>query len=348
MKIFSMRKTTITKVAVIALLGFALHGCKKPSNGIDNNQVIVTPYSLFLADSSGVIYNTNDGINYKNLAFGADGSFTKALCTSGNNLLMVRADAYVRVGTNINFNPAGASLNPLAFSQSLILDVPKFHRIYLAGTLSATGVSYSDSNGKEGTWMPDNDDHITSKITSYTQLQNGTVVGYSDVNKQTFTVTSTSARWNAVTVGTALPASGNFFISHLQNMLVAADWTGANGVWYSTNMGADWTAFTGIPNIPIASMCSAFDQSLLVGTYGGGVYRLTANSTSFNVANSGLGSNLKVMGITTKYDVYKNGSIKQYVFLATNEGIYKSEDLGLTWVLIKSLTLPESNFVAIY
>src|ERR1700759_2978486 len=129
-----MRKTTICKVAVIALLGFALHGCKKPSNGIDNNQVITKPYSLFVADTNGVIYSTNDGEHFRDLDFTADGTRVRALVTSGNNLMMVKYNAWVRVGTDINFNQIDPSniVNPQIVNQSMVLDVPAMKRVFLA------------------------------------------------------------------------------------------------------------------------------------------------------------------------------------------------------------------------
>src|SRR5438045_1224685 len=98
-----MRKITIGKTAVIALLGFTLYGCKKPTTGSDNNQVITKPYSLFVADTNGIVYSTNDGEHFSDIDFSADGSLVRAIATSANNLIMIRNNSWVRTGTDINF-----------------------------------------------------------------------------------------------------------------------------------------------------------------------------------------------------------------------------------------------------
>jgi hypothetical protein len=361
MKNFSMRKTTLFKVAVVALLGIALHGCKKPSNGIDNNAVITKPYVLYVGDSFGNIYHTNgDLLNnnsdpadllFKRLDFSSDGTPVRAISTSGNNLLMIKHNAYVRVGTDKNFNPFfnEGKLDPAAWYQSQIFDVPSFKRIYIAApNTGGNGVYYSDTNGALSTWINDNDVSLTSAVTSYTQLEDGTLIAFSDVGRTVYTKSSTTTPWVPV-AGSGLPTGGKFFVSHLKNMIVAADCQGGTGdVYYSSNHGLSWQKFNGLPPVNILSMTPAFEQALIVGTDGEGIYRLTISGATFLSANTGIGAHAKVTGLTEKYNQYKNGQIKQYVYAATDKGLYRSEDLGLNWVQIISTTLPATNFTAVY
>ena len=80
--------SVVYKLAVAALLAFTVQSCKKRLNGIDNNQIISKPYSLFIADSSGLIEFTNDGNNWTT-AFGHSGSQVRAMVYSGNNFIKV-------------------------------------------------------------------------------------------------------------------------------------------------------------------------------------------------------------------------------------------------------------------
>jgi hypothetical protein len=355
MKIFSMRKTTLFKVAIIALLGIALHGCKKPSNGIDNNEVVTKPYSLFVADSFGVIYHTNDAVLFKNLDFSAAGQPPRAIATSGNNLFFITQNIWVRVGQDKNFNAIAATnhINYSLLYQNMILNVPSFKRIYLAGDPgpAGTGVYYSDTDGAPNTWVYDNDVTLANnQVTSFTQLEDGTVVAFSDANNVTFTKNSAQTPWVKAT-GTFTPATaGKFFITHLKNTIVAVDAFGANDVYYSSDKGQTWQQYANSPKGLgfIFAASSVFEQALLVGTEGSGIYRLSIGSGSFVSANTGLPANAKVTGITQKYLEYKNGQVKQYVFVSTNKGIFRSEDLGLNWVQVVSTTLPSTNFTAIY
>jgi hypothetical protein len=89
-------------------------------------------------------------------------------------------------------------------------------------------------------------------------------------------------------------------------------------------------------------MRAAFGQVLLVGTSQYGMFRV-GNGTIFEQVNNGLESNLIVRNITANSDIYKNKAIKQYVYIATNKGIFRSLDLGANWIMVKP-----DNTVLIY
>ncbi len=339
---------SISNVCVLTLAGFlafAAQGCKKRSNGIDNNQIITKPYSLYYGDTTGVLFNTNDGVSIKRLVFSADGSPTRAIATAGNNIIMVKRDVYYSSDNGRNFNISTNS-GSLAYGQSIILNVPDWKRVYLAGNI-AQGVLYSDSNGTVGTWKVAGDPAFNGNqpITSLTRLKNNNLIAFSNGDRKTYVLNSLQNQWSAVNPGgSPLPNNGFFFITHINNTVVAGDVTGANGVWYSTNDGADWQQYVGLPaDCRVKSMCSPFDETLLIGTEGYGVFKLDPSGNQVRQSNSGLLSNMIIAGMAVKDDVYKNGAIKQYVYLSTNKGLFRSEDIGVTWVMIRP-----GNYVTAY
>jgi hypothetical protein len=72
-----------------------------------------------------------------------------------------------------------------------------------------------------------------------------------------------------------------------------------------------------------------------------GIYRLQGGV--FVPSNNGLESRTSVFAITAKDDIFKNEATKRYVYIATDKGIYRSEDLGQNWALVK-----EGDYRAIY
>src|SRR5690606_17055033 len=81
----------------------AFQSCKK-SNGIDNNSVIKKPYALYVGANSGDLLNTNDGEKYKTI-FAADKYPYRAIVTSGENIVFVKANVHVSENNGRNFNP---------------------------------------------------------------------------------------------------------------------------------------------------------------------------------------------------------------------------------------------------
>jgi hypothetical protein len=142
----------------------------------------------------------------------------------------------------------------------------------------------------------------------------------------------------------ASPTPGYFSLGHFNNRLIAIDNMCTNGAWYSDDMGRNWKQFTGLPtNVPLLCVASPFDQTCLIGTDSAGLYMLNLNTNTFELNVNGLGSHLKVRSIAFKENIYKNNTAQQYVYIATDQGIYQSTDAGHNWV--KTIT---GNFVALY
>ncbi len=343
-----MLKSYLSYIGLAAVLFSAtLQSCKK-SDGINNNQVIETPYSLIYGDSSGAVYNTNDGVNVKPLLRTPDGFAARAICASGNNILMAKIHLFVSTDNGANFNATYDTLNERGIIASCIYSSADQNRVYIASRMGRMGVFYSDTNGKQNTWVEDSYDvNITGtvSITSFTELQNNTMIGYDAINNRLFEKQNKADNWHEVTVNTALPTGGTFSLSHVANTIVAVDYTGNNGAYYTTlgGGGVSWSGYIGLPHTRLLSVAAPFDQTLLIGTASGGVYRLNSGGV-FTPANNGLATATSVNGITAKENIYVDVTApQQYVYLATNNGLYVSKDLGQNWALSQP-----GNIVAIY
>ena len=92
-----MRKShlyfTITIGLLVAVIT-SLHSCKKV-NGIDNDQVVETPFSLYFSDTAGAVWNSTDG-KTKNQIFEYDNYPCRAICVSYNNILLIKKNLYIK------------------------------------------------------------------------------------------------------------------------------------------------------------------------------------------------------------------------------------------------------------
>lgn len=322
----------LTFVALIGALCF--QSCRK-ENGIDNNNVIRTPYTLYYGDSEGGVEHTNDGATYKRV-FPFDGIPVRALTTSGNNVLFVKVNTHLSENDGRNFNPTNFSTTQLTNFQSIILDVPSHNRLYLCTNPAiGRGLQYSGDHGK--TWQLDNNFNLpdTTYIqpSSLVQLKGGDVFLFSQQDSRRirlFTRTSANAAWDEIPMN-GLPLTGTYFLSRLNDALIASSSTG--GVYFSPDKGRNWFLYGGLPTAQqVNTTFAPFDQILLTGT-SDGVYRLV--SGDFVLSNQGFEPNTIVYSLTAKSDTYKNAVIKQYVFAGTSTGLYRSEDLGQNWIQVK-------------
>lgn len=349
-KFYSMRKANLTYLlGAIIVIMFAFQACKK-SNGIDNNIEIQKPYSLYIGTEQGALLNTNDGVNFKTI-FPADGFKTHALATAGTNILMVKGNVHLSEDNGKNFNPTYLDIYSFYLNftkyvpwQQGILYSALHNRIYIISKYPK-GIAYSEDNGK--TWIQDvafGNGINNNVITSFTSKQVGQVYAHNASTDSLYFRTLKTDNWTHVGAMAGLPsASGHiFYLGHYGNDLLLTDLIGNDGVYTSNDNGANWTAMSGLPTKHILHCNNApFDKTILVGTDSMGIYRW--NGTAFVPSSAGLADYTVVYSIVGKEDLYKNGVTKQYVYAATNKGLYKSEDLGVNWVLV----LP-GGFVNVY
>jgi len=382
-----MRKSPLYSIfGLLSLLAVGIYSCKK-TEGIDNNNVILTPYSLYFADSSGALYKTNDGRTYAGVVFPPDGRNSRALTASGGNLLWAKSNLYVSSNDGKNFNLTYDTLTSfpnytctgaaIDMNQSMLVNLPKWdNRVYT--TSSATrpgnwmGLVYSTNNGAARTWYFDGAYDTVGvgvlpvRMKSLTMLANGTLCGlaYSGpaendlLHSRNFVKAGNDEnvyenRWREITAnpdsrpyiylgnmaGRPLPPYGAtytdtsyFTLGHLNNRLIAIDAKCNYGAWYSDDLGANWQPYPGLPlGTPLLCIEAPFEEVCLVGTAGKGLYILNVQTGIWEPNNKGLGSNLTVRSIAAKQNIYKNGTVRKFIYLATNQGIYESADGGRNW-----------------
>ncbi len=318
---------------VLLLAAIAAGGCRK-ENGIDNNQVIQKPYSLFFSDSAGGLYITNNGETYKEF-FKTDGTTDRSLLVVGNNILWAKNNLYLSEKMDA-FNPVYDRLpKPADVSwPSMIYYSPTHQRVYTASR-STTGIAYSEDQGK--TWTADTmlgGTLAQLPLTSFAELENGLLFGFDNTGRRTGFRTAATQPW--ITRNATLPAGGSYQLAAYGNTLVAYDATGTAGAWYSVDTARSWTQFPGIgAGEELLCAVAPFGQNLLIGGADGSIYRL--DNGRFVLSNKGIDNGSAVRGLAAKNNIYKkdasgkNREIR-YVFAATSTGVYRSEDGGINWV----------------
>lgn len=325
-----------------------MSGCRK-ENGIDNNNVISTPYALFFADSEGSIYKTNDGNTFSQVTY-SDGYSPRSLLITGNHILMVKHNVFLSKDDGRNFNPVDTAANKDVPWQNLMLDVPSHNRIYLAST-ELYSVKYSEDKGM--TWVADEKwdtaiiNNYTPMVQSFAQTQDNNLFAWSNKDTVLFKRTGAGEEWKKVNINSGLPASNRWRLGSFANQLLLTDTAGLLGVRYSNDGGLNWNQYLGLPTTRrVLSVAAPFDETLLVGTDSLGMYRLEGGLLI--PSNNGLDDYTSVYGFAAKKDFYKVGVEKKYVYAATSTGLYRSEDNGRNWIKMLTTPLPSVKYVRAY
>lgn len=332
-----MRKGFLPAVLLASVVSFmALQGCKKENAiGIDNDKVVKTPYSLYVADEEGWLVNSTDGETYSSI-FPPDGYAPSLIITSGSNLLFLKENLHLSSNNGKNFNPVLTTIKKFPW-QTMAYNFLGHNRLYITTTNTTNGVSLSKDNGK--TWEEDLawEPNIPPafNISSFSGLGNNVLFAYSNLNNVMFRKDNAGANWRPVTMEGLFPVDGTeFYLVSNNNILFLVDYKGIGGVWYSEDEGLHWKRF-GQGHMPFnhhwnCAVSPDGGKTLVVGTDTTGIYRIE-NGSYFVSANVGLEKNTNVYSMTVKKNIYKNDVTRSYVFIATNKGIYRSEDGGKTW-----------------
>lgn len=324
------------------ILVLAASSCEKyPPR--DNTGLVVTPYVLYLGGLDGEIFQSNDieFFDRINGNGGPDNTAIRQIITADTNILFLKEFCYTSDDDGRAFNLTNS--DPLPYYDA-------FYKYYLPHQMMYDkseekvylcvngGLAESSDFGKTFAPSP-----IGIAPTSVVELDNGDLFAIQD-NTNIYTRTSGFGGWSAVTPApTGLAAGSNYYLTSMGNTLVATDFEGNNGVYFSTDGGSTWTKYGGtIGNgkfILTVESCENEDgtMDLFMGRDSLGVFKLDQGSNSFEASSTGIPWYAKIYDITCKKVQYRTGEVRYFYFCATNVGLYLSENdsAGDAWRLIK-------------
>lgn len=336
-----------------ALVVASLVGCQTRTENIVNLNVITKPYSLQFSDTSGEIYSTNDGELIYPLRTSGTGPI-EALGTTGNSRLMVpTSKSFLFVddageGQNTNFNPVYGNINSSAFGNSMFINLPGYvdsgavvkDRIYIASS-EGRGIAYNDYNAqKDSVWflVPDDALPASGSITSFAKLDNGTVIAFDDVSRKVYRKPDLGTKWQAAK-STGLPSAGagRMYIVNQANNILAIKTGDAtdNNIWRSTDGGDNFSMLPALGVDDMTCAIAAFDKVIVAGTRENGIFRLSGQN-KWEQSTNGLVEGIRINAITYKTNKFKGEKEGQYIFIATNKGVFRSDDLGQSWINMES------------
>lgn len=309
-----------------------------PADGVPCRAIAVSGPNIIMVKKQRLYYSSNNGVNF-NIGYDS-----------------VRADL-IWDSTSVCNRYTGA------LNQSMLLDAPDHNAVYVAATPLinppfGSAVAFSQTHATRGIWalklLDTTGAHVGTRpdaINSMTRLKNGTMIGYHyltnrfyyDVNKPYQGVGWQESTGNTAGLpgvgdperqtGTGLPTTDTFTIGHINNRLIAGSLRCTGFVMYSDDSGRNWLPFNTIANAPVLCIAAPFEQFLLIGTHGGGLWILNQHTNVLQQAKNGLPANLIVRNAVGKEVTYRNDVVQQYMYIATNLGIYQSKDGGLNWTL---------------
>ena len=323
----------LSKLLVLILLVVAFGSCRK-YNQIDNGSTVKTPYTLFIGGYNGILKKTNDALYFGSL-FYTDNSTVRSIVVADSNICYVKDKFYYSKDDGKFFLPSFTNvIKPIdSFNKYFIPNITLYDninkRLYLCAEKNV--IQYSTDLGK--TFTPDASWSAASiNSTSITQTSNGdlyTIASDSLVYKRTGT-----NNWNLVVVDTPfnLPQA-TWYLSHSSDTLMAIDYKGKEGVYYSTDGGVRW--YTGkqlLPNTQEILFGNQVFGQFYIGLDSGGLYRFSGNQ--FTPVGKGIPWYAKVSNIIGKTVRYRTDAIRNYWFCSTDQGLYISETDGTDWKIV--------------
>jgi hypothetical protein len=339
-KIFSI-------IALSLLLAFS--ACEK-IDPQDNAPTISVPYALFVGGIEGQLWKTNDGVNFDRW-YQSGSSFSNELFVADTNIIHIKQKVSVGRGvfpyypTPVNsFTPLTNPVSAEKPSQMNIACHDKSNK--LVWCCSNPTLVYTDDNGKNWKQYVSPPPVVNMGVlTSVITLDNDYTIALNIANKLFFNNTglpTTAFAACNTTVAPLFPAT--FTTAGVPDWALAKDGNTAwvideNGnyqPYFSTNNAANFTQSSGLPNKRRVNMAKEVEITgdFYVGTDSAGLFRLNNTTNTFQRIATGLPQNLRIWDIEGKRNTYLTGETKDYIYLATDQGLYISENNGNEWRLI--------------
>jgi hypothetical protein len=331
-----------TKIfSALFLICLGLFGCEK-IDPADNASTIKVPYVLVASEQEGTIWKTNDAAIF-DLWSGGGSAFSNEFFLADTNYVQIRQKLYVWNGIKSPSFPKIVStfvpltnVSPEKPGQMNIACQDKANKsIWVCANPT---LYFTADNG--ASWKPYVSPPPLVSIgvpTSVSQTNDGQVYSLSVANKLFVNPggLTTTAFIAATAIGIPTGTGADWAIAKNNNDLWMIDETGNTRPYISVNSGANFAGGTGLPLKKRVNMAKQIGASgdFYVGTDSAGLFKL--NGTAFSKIGLGLPGNARIWDIVAKRNVFTTGSTKDYLFLATDSGLFMSENNGTDWKLVK-------------
>lgn len=326
---------------LIAII-IAFSSCEK-YNHIDNAGTVKIPYTLYMGGFHGSVYKTNDAL-YFNTLFYSDNSIVRQVLVVDSVVMNLKENFYYSDDdgkffhmSNNNCIDQVDSFNSYFFPNNAVYDYTT-SKVYL---VTKGGIEFSTNLGHTFTLdVPTPPNGKNATFTSVTQCRSGLCYAMLDSALQ-FVKQPGNNPWTQVVqdgVGDLpLDTPSRWYISHFGDTLMAVDFMGVNGVRYSTDQGLTWTGCSGLSTSKRKILFGHEAENtgyFYVGYDSAGLYR-TNNGNTFTKVSAGIPWYAKVGFVESKKVTYRTDVVRNYMFAATDIGLYWSQDGGLNWEIIR-------------
>jgi hypothetical protein len=330
-------------IVYFAISLLCLSSCEK-YNQVDNSSTVKTPYILFMGGYHGTVSKTNDALYYNSL-HSTDDAVIRQIIVADSNILYLKDYLYISKDNGKSF-PRSSGIGALPYINEL-------KKYYLPNTglytkndtfiymcTNTNGVAKGNVaplmvSGDRGKSFVNAGAPISP--TSITQLKNGDL--YIIQDSANIYKKQGNGAWTQVAQNATNPLGRDttqWYITHKGDTLLVIDYNGKQGVYYSSNGGLDWTPCTGNPKKKkiLFGNQLADNNSFYIGYDSAGVYKL--DGAVFTKVALDIDWRSKVGFIEGKTVTYRNGFKRNYLFAATDRGLYYSENDGDNWRVINS------------
>lgn len=332
---------SVARLFLLSAACILTFGACKKYNQVDNSGTVKTPYVLYIGGYYGTLHKTNDGL-YFNTLFPTDHSTVRQVLAADTMLLYLKENFYFsrnegRAFKQSNDHPRNFEdlFYKYYFPNQAVYDAID-KTVYLC---TSTGLEKSTDNGEtfavESNWNTTPPSPAISP-NSITQTQNGNLYILKSINE--IYEKPVAGSWTKINQATKLPKdTTTWYLSHKYNMLLAIDYSGQSGIYYSLDAGVNWTKCTGLPTgrkILFGNQALSLNNSFFAGLDSGGLYKL--DGTNFVPSGQGIPWYAKVHFVVGKKVVYRTDVERYYHFCATDVGLFVSENDGLDWRLLRT------------
>jgi hypothetical protein len=330
----------------VLLSVMALSSCDKYNN-IANTNTIKKPYVVFMGGMYGNLAKTNDGELYDWPQKAGTTHFSNGLLTTENRIIHLRkyinvADAskgYYAPQQQGNWQVRGTIIANDSFGGNylnVMVHDKSRNEVYVSST---NGIVISTNGGKDP-FSLDGKLPATGLTfpTSIVQLSNNKLYTYDEstkkVCKRDLPSGGATVPWAVTSAALNVANNQRWMLASQNDVLWAVEKRMFNQPQYSTDEGANFSSASGLPDSAVVTLAKTvkINGAMYIGIDSVGLYRYDKANNKFMLSNGGLPQYIRVFDIVSKRNEYVSGETKDFIFLATNLGLYMSDDDGKNWV----------------